>query len=79
MRTLILALGGAMALAGCMVINVTGHDGGSGVHVSHFDSDATYAAALADPRRPADEVARDAAREPVAMMDLVGIDRKSVV
>ncbi len=68
MRTLILALGGAVALAGCMVINVTDHDGGPGVHVSHFDSDATYAAALADARRPAAEVARDAARKPAEML-----------
>lgn len=71
MRTLILAVGAAVTLAGCVVINVTEDDGGPGLHVSHFDSDATYAAALADPRRPADEVARDAARAPAAMMEFV--------
>jgi len=71
MRTLILAVGSVVTLAGCVVINVTDDVGESGLHVSHFDSDAVYAAALADARRPANEVARDDARKPVAMMELV--------
>jgi predicted methyltransferase len=71
MRTLILAVGVAVTLAGCVVINVRDDDGAHGGHVSHVDSGATYAAALADPRRPDDEVARDAARAPVAMMEFV--------
>lgn len=68
MRRILLAAGAAVALTGCMVITVNDYGGDPGAHLTHWDSDAAYAAALADPKRPEAEVARDAARKPAEML-----------
>jgi predicted methyltransferase len=73
MRHIFLAAGTAFALAGCMVITVNDYGDGPRPAAARFDADAAYAAAMADPKRPEAEVARDAARKPEAMMALVGL------
>jgi predicted methyltransferase len=73
----------ALALAGCVIVVA---DGGSRTVVVDDRSDAPEAAgdaywgdvyleAIEDPRRPADEVARDAARKPYDMMAFAGVNR----
>ncbi len=61
----------ATGLAGCIIVS---SDGGSRTVVTSSSDaaaasyDALYADAVADPRRPAEEVARDAARHPAEML-----------
>lgn len=77
----LLASGAALALSGCLII---ASDGGSRTVVvqdenpAAYASDAEsrsalYAASIADPRRPAGEVARDPLRAPLAMLDFAEV------
>ena len=68
-----------LMLAGCSGEDSSPQTGGSmtntGAGVSTVDSDlmSIYQAALADPRRPAEEVARDAGRKPIQVLQFFGV------
>ena len=68
-----------LLLTGCSREDSGSQTGGSmtntGAGVSTGDSDlmSIYQAALADPRRPAEEVARDAGRKPIQVLQFFGI------
>ncbi len=79
----LLASVAALALSGCLIIAA---DGGTRTvvvpsqDISAFPSDSearreSYAASIADPRRPATEVARDPLRAPMAMLDFAEVRR----
>jgi predicted methyltransferase len=80
-RSLLLAAAvaalGATALSGCVII---ASDGGDKTIVTQSGGQPTvveqnaYAAAIADPLRPADEVARDPLRKPAEMMAFAQLD-----
>jgi predicted methyltransferase len=57
LKPLLVAVVGSMMLMGC-----------AGMGSGSADHSALYAAAIADPQRPAEEVARDALRAPAAML-----------
>lgn len=63
----------ALALSACVII---ARGGGERIIVEQAPERsmaATYAATVADPRRPADEVARDPLRKPVEMLAFIGL------
>ncbi|MDB5420163.1 MAG: hypothetical protein JWR59_110, partial [Brevundimonas sp.] len=55
---------GALAVSGCMTPTIGAMPGEGLTQVA----DTSYAAAIADPLRPADEVARDPLRHPAEML-----------
>lgn len=69
MRRMILASVASLALAGCVMTL----SGGEGAVDGGADAEGRYAAAVADARRPADEVARDGIRRPEAIMAFIGL------
>ncbi|MBU1326203.1 MAG: lipoprotein [Alphaproteobacteria bacterium] len=82
MRKLILAAGAAVLLTGCVVVVADGTrtvivEGASDAPRAAGDASwgDVYLEAIEDPRRPADEVARDAARKPYDMMAFAGVNR----
>ena len=78
-KTLLLAAAASVALSGFLIIAT---DGGERTVVHAPAASATpapttawYRTAIADPRRPADEVARDALRHPADMLAFIDLDR----
>ena len=81
-KTLLLAAAASVTLSGCLIIAA---DGGERTVVTSAAPAATasvqapttawYQTAVADPRRPADEIARDAARHPVEMLAFIDLAR----
>lgn len=71
LRSLCLTAACAVALSGCLMVVVDRED----VTVTHsrVSHDGLYAAAIADPLRPAEEVARDPLRAPAAMLAFADI------
>lgn len=78
LKTLLFAAAASVALSGCLIIAT---DGGERTVVSHSamampaPAEDLYAAAIADPLRPAAEVERDALRHPLAMLEFAEIGR----
>lgn len=63
----------AAGLSGCIIVSSEGGSrtvvaGGDGASAAASSYDSLYAEAIADPKRPADEVERDAARHPAEML-----------
>ena len=78
-KTLLLAAAASVALSGCLIIAT---DGGERTVVNPPAASAApapttvwYRTAIADPRRPADEVARDALRRPAEMLAFIDLAR----
>ncbi|MDI1280793.1 hypothetical protein [Brevundimonas sp.] len=81
-KTLLLAAAASVTLSGCLIIAA---DGGERTVVTTSSSAAAYSApapttawyqaAVADTRRPAEEVARDALRHPVEMLAFIDLAR----
>ncbi|MFT4913869.1 MAG: putative methyltransferase [Brevundimonas sp.] len=82
LKTLLLAAAASVTLSGCLIIAA---DGGERTVVTTSSSAAAYSApapttawyqaAVADTRRPAEEVARDALRHPVEMLAFIDLAR----
>ncbi len=67
-------LGAVLLAAGCTGDNPTADSASTGVEpMTSVQPSAAIAAAIAEPRRPADDVARDAARNPQAVLEFSGI------
>ena len=82
LKTLLLAAAASVTLSGCLIIAADGGErtvvhtpAATGAGRAPAPTTVWYQDAIADPRRPAEEVARDAARHPVDMLTFIDLAR----